>query len=278
MSSVPNYPIGVFDSGVGGLTVAREIVTRLPREQILYLGDTARVPYGNKSPETIQRYSLTIAQTLQRAHAKVIVVACNTASAYSLEALTERFQIPIIGVISPVARQAATVTSSGAVGVIGTRGTVASGAYDRALKAVDPTLEIYTQACPLFVPLAEEGWISGEVPQRVAERYLAPLAAAPIDVLILGCTHYPLLAPIIEKTLSTLAQRHIRVLDSATATSEALEATLISAGKMATSQTSAPEHQFWMTDSSPTFLEACGRFFGAPVSSVEHVDLIPFTS
>jgi glutamate racemase len=190
--------IGVFDSGVGGLTVLHEIVKALPHEEEIYFGDTGRYPYGTKSAETITRFSLENVEFLAGRGIKLLVVACNSVSAVALDAIRARFPIPVIGVIEPGARAAAARTRSGRVGVIGTEATIASGAYSTALRALRPSLEMYVRACPLFVPLAEEGWIDGPIARQVAETYLASLARSGIDTLILGCTHYPLLTGVIS--------------------------------------------------------------------------------
>lgn len=265
-------PIGVFDSGIGGLTVARRIVDRLPHESLLYLGDTARVPYGNKSPETVRRYSLNIARRLRAEGAKALVIACNTASAYALEALEDAMDIPVIGVVEPVAAVAAQRTQTGMVAVLGTRGTVSSGAYVRALHRHAPDLEILGQACPLFVPLAEEGWTDGEVVELVARRYLEVLRGTQVDTLILGCTHYPLLAPVIGRVAAEVTGREVAVLDSAGATTEALAQVLSAAGLFEPAGTQVM-HRFWMTDLASSFSDGWSRFFGEQLQTVEHVDL-----
>lgn len=185
--------IGVFDSGIGGLTVVKALRNLLPHEDIFYVGDTARVPYGGKSAETVRRYSFEIANLLLAENAKAIVVACNTASALALADLQEKLPVPVIGVIEPGARAAAAATKNGKVGVIGTRATVRSGAYERALKNQNDRLEIRAQACPVLVPLIEEGWLDDDVTDRAIARYLEPLTQSHIDTLVLGCTHYPLL-------------------------------------------------------------------------------------
>jgi glutamate racemase len=186
-------PIGIFDSGIGGLTVLRKLRERLPQERFVYLGDTARLPYGTKSSETVTRYALRASRFLSEHDIKLLVVACNTASAAALPALERSLPLPVIGVVGPGARAALRHTR-GRVGVIGTESTIASGAYHRALLAQRADLEVLAQPCPLFVPLAEEGWFDHPVTREIARIYLAPLAAAPIDTLILGCTHYPLLS------------------------------------------------------------------------------------
>ena len=194
-------PIGVFDSGVGGLTVAREIMRNLPSEKIVYFGDTARVPYGSKSKETIIRYSRQIIRFLQEQQVKAIVIACNTASAFALDAVRDEFDIPIIGVIEPGAKVAAAQTRNKRVGVIGTVGTVGTGIHAEYLKQLDPEITVFGKACPLFVPLVEEGWLHDPVTDEVAARYLKELQDKDVDTLILGCTHYPLLRSTIRKIM-----------------------------------------------------------------------------
>ena len=194
-------PIGVFDSGVGGLTVAREIMRNLPSEKIVYFGDTARMPYGSKSKETIIRYSRQIIRFLQEQQVKAIVIACNTASVFALDAVRDEFDLPIIGVIEAGAKVAAAQTRNKKVGVIGTLGTVGSGIHAEYLKNLDPEITVYGKACPLFVPLVEEGWLHDPVTDEVAARYLKELQEKEIDTLILGCTHYPLLRSTIRKIM-----------------------------------------------------------------------------
>jgi|SRR5439155_9025323 len=194
-------PIGVFDSGIGGLTVVKALRDRLPNETILYLGDTARVPYGSKSPETVQRYALELAQMLVQKNAKAMVVACNTVSSIALPLLTRKFSVPVIGVIEPGARAALEATRNRHVGVIGTRATIRSGAYEKALRATDNNVLVSSRACPLLVPLIEEGLLDDDVTDRVIVRYLEPLLSEGIDTLVLGCTHYPLLSVAIGRAL-----------------------------------------------------------------------------
>ena len=188
-----NAPIGVFDSGLGGLTVAREIMRQMPEERIVYFGDTARVPYGNKSKETVTRFSRQIMRFLQSQKVKAIVVACNTASAYALEDLEAETDLPMMGVVTPGAVSAAKATKNGKIGVIGTQGTIGSGIYARYIKELKPTAEVIGKACPLFVPLVEEGLWQDPVTDEIAKRYLSELIDIGIDTLILGCTHYPLI-------------------------------------------------------------------------------------
>ncbi len=215
-------PIGVFDSGVGGLTVVAEILRRSPGEEILYFGDTARVPYGNKSPATVVRYSREIGRFLEKKGIRHLVVACNTSSSVALEDLSRHLSVPVLGMIEPGARAAVAATRNGKVGLIGTRATVASGAYPDAVARLDPGVKVFSAACPLFVPLVEEGWGSDPVAFEVASRYLEPLLREGIDTLILGCTHYPVLVPV----LSRVAGEGVRLISSAAAAAEALKPAL----------------------------------------------------
>src|SRR5215217_7202145 len=194
-------PIGVFDSGIGGLTVVKALRERLPNETIVYLGDTARVPYGPKSPETVQRYAEELAHMLMKKNAKALVVACNTVSSVALPLLTRKYSVPVIGVIEPGARAALQATRNRHVGVIGTRATIRSGAYEKALHASDNNVRVSSRACPLLVPLIEEGLLDDEVTDRMIMRYVHPLIADNIDTLVLGCTHYPLLSSAIARAL-----------------------------------------------------------------------------
>jgi glutamate racemase len=198
-SGVASGPIGVFDSGVGGLTVAKALREILPNERILYLGDTARVPYGNKSASTVERYSLEMGEMLLAEDAKIIVVACNTASSVALPRLEQHFSVPVIGVIRPGAEAAIHTTRNRRVGVIGTRATIKSRAYEKALHDLDANVHVTSRACPLLVPLIEEGWLQDELTDRAIARYISPLVQENIDTLVLGCTHYPLLAAAIGR-------------------------------------------------------------------------------
>ena len=193
--------IGVFDSGVGGLTVLKALSVRMPRETLLYLGDTARVPYGSKSADTVTGYAVETGDFFAERDVKLMVVACNTTSAIALDILRARYPVPVLGVIEPGARAAIKATRRGRIGVIGTEATIASGAYARALRDLEPDVEIFTRACPLFVPLAEEGWTDNEVARRTVSLYLSSLKRSGIDTLILGCTHYPLLRSAIESCM-----------------------------------------------------------------------------
>ncbi len=219
-------PIGVFDSGVGGLTVAREIMRQLPNERIIYFGDTARVPYGSKSQDTIIRFSRQIINFLRTKQVKTVVVACNTASALALETLQPELDIPVIGVVIPGARVAAESTNNNKVGVIATESTIASGLYTRVIKSFVPDVEVYGKACPLFVPLVEEGWLEDPVTVEVARRYLDPLLETGIDTLVMGCTHYPLL----RSTLTRVLGEGVKLVNPAYETACELKNLLAEAG------------------------------------------------
>ena len=257
--------IGIFDSGVGGLTVLKEIARQLPGEELIYLGDTARVPYGTKSPATVLRYALEAAAFLVQRKVKLLVVACNTASAVALTELEQRFSLPVIGVIEPGARKAAALTRTRRVGVIGTEGTIKSEAYSRAIRTCDPGIAVHAVACPLFVPLAEEGWAEHPVARQVAAEYLAPLMAQEIDTLVLGCTHYPLLKPVLHQVLGEA----VRLVDSAEETARLVAATLHSRQLQ---RRAAPQAiRFFVTDVPTRFERVGGAFLGAPLSRVEQV-------
>ena len=262
-----NDAIGIFDSGVGGLTVLREISARMPLESVVYLGDTARVPYGTKSRETVIRYARACSRVLLERGVKLIVVACNTASAHAVETLCAELGVPVLGVIEPGARAAAAACRGGHVGVIGTAGTIASGAYTDVIRCLRPELEVHGQACPLFVPLAEEGWTEGEVPKQVARRYLAPLLAKGIDTLVLGCTHYPLL----KTTISDVAGEAVTLVDSAASTAAVVEETLRGMG-MCCSVPMAPRHRYFVSDVPAGFGETARRFLGSDLGEIEWVD------
>jgi len=261
-------PIGVFDSGIGGLTVFRALAERLPRERILYLGDTARVPYGSKSRETVSRYTRESARFLLHRGIKALVVACNTASALALPSLQGELPVPSLGVIDPGAHQACRVSESGRIGVIGTEATIRSRAYREAIRRTRPGAQVTAAACPLFVPLAEEGWAETEVARLVAETYLAAFTGRGIDTMVLGCTHYPLLRDVIGKVLGP----GIRLVDSAEATAEEA-AEMLEKGALLADGGSAVEHHFYVTDSSRRFGEVGSRFLGMPLARLEQVDI-----
>ncbi|MEY2510680.1 MAG: glutamate racemase [Verrucomicrobiota bacterium] len=244
--ALATQPIGVFDSGIGGLTVVSALRALLPNESIYYLGDTARVPYGGKSAATVQRYSLEIAAMLLGENAKTVVVACNTASALALPKLEETLPVTVTGVILPGARAAIAKTRSGHIGVIGTRATINSGAYERALRTLNPDVRVTARACPLLVPLIEEGWIESPITDEIIMQYLAPLLTDGIDTLVLGCTHYPLL----RKAIARLVGEKIALVDSAQNCALAVQELLVrehlcapggNAGKLQVALTDPPD-------------------------------------
>ena len=260
-------PIGVFDSGIGGLTVVSAIRRELPSESLLYLGDTARVPYGTKSPDVVRRYALTCSRFLVTQGAKLVVVACNTASAHGLTAMQEQLAVPVVGVIEPGAELAAARSRRRRIGVIGTEGTVRSGSYQSALRSLAPDATVTAQPCPLFVPLAEEGMRDHPATRLIAEEYLLPLVGAGIDTLVLGCTHYPLLRDTIQRVVGP----EIAIIDSATAVAHTVRDVLERRGLGATRR-SRPD-RFFATDAGERFGRVGTAFLGDTIGVVEHVDL-----
>jgi glutamate racemase len=258
--------IGIFDSGVGGLTVVHALLEALPAEHLVYLGDTGRHPYGTKSAEAVTRYSVENAEFLVARGVKLLVVACNSASAVALDTLTARHAVPVVGVIEPGATAALARTRTGRVGVIGTDATIASGAYSRALRAHRPTVEVYTRACPLLVPLAEEGWTDGPVTRAVADTYLASLRTSGIDTLVLGCTHYPLLKPVIAEVMGG----GVTLVDSAEETARAVAAVLAERGLARRGGPGATS--FFVTDVPDRFVRIGQRFLGARVESAVRIE------
>ena len=263
--------IGVFDSGVGGLTVVREIHTILPHESTIYFGDTARVPYGPKSERLVTRFALQNSKFLVGLGVKAIVIACNTASSVALHVVREHIDLPVLGVIEPGAKAAVDTTRNGKIGVIGTLGTIESEAYHQAIHRHDPTFEVFGQACPLFVPLAEEGWSDRRPTVLVAEEYLAPFRAYNIDTLILGCTHYPLLKRVITEVMGS----GITLIDSAEETAKELHH-LLREGNMLHPQSEKVERSYFVSDVPRRFREVAERFLGGPLISVERVDIETF--
>lgn len=262
-----DLPIGIFDSGVGGLTVARSVMETLPKESILYLGDTARVPYGTKSATTVARYARSAATLLLDQGIKLLVVACNTASAYALEELQATLDVPVLGVVEPGSEAALRTSRNRRIGVIGTPGTIRSEQYQQTIASLDSSAQVFCKACPLFVPLAEEGWIAGDVPLRVAEVYLEELLTREIDTLVLGCTHYPLLAGVIQEA----AGPQVNLVDSAHSTSRAV-ADVLAAGSLCAEPNQPPRHRFFCTDSPETFVRVGERFLGESIAMAEWVD------
>ena len=256
-------PIGIFDSGIGGLTVVRALRKLLPGEDLIYLGDTGRYPYGTKSPDVVQRYSFENTEFLVDKGIKLLVVACNTSTAVALDALQGRYDIPVVGVVEPGADAAVRATRNRKVGVIATEATIRSGEYTRALRRRSAELEIYTRACPLFVPLAEEGWVDNEVATLAARQYLGSLAQSGIDTLILGCTHYPLLRAVIRKTIGA----GVRLIDSGVVTAAVVDGVL---GERKLHRAShSGNGSFFVTDAPERFMKVGARFLGAPVDAVQ---------
>jgi glutamate racemase len=261
-------PIGIFDSGLGGLTVARAVFDRLPHDSTIYFGDTARVPYGPKSPATVRRYSREILDWLLAQRVKAVIVACNTSTAHALESLREIAPVPVIGVVEPGARAAVQASTGGPIGVIGTAGTVASGAYQRAIHGIVPEARVFQQACPLFVPFVEEGWFDHPAAELIAREYLAPLMQEGIRSLVLGCTHYPLLKPLLRRVLGP----DVVLIDSAEETATAAAHALREVGLEAPPE-QQPVHRFAVSDDPPRFVTVGSRFLGERLGEAELVSL-----
>jgi glutamate racemase len=259
-------PIGVFDSGIGGLTVLKEVIRQLPDESTIYLGDTARVPYGIRSPETVIRYAFENTQFLCSQDIKLLVVACNTASSVSIDAIKAKVSIPVIGVIEPGAKAAVRATKNRKVGIIGTEATVRSNAYTRAIHAVDRNIEVFGLACPLFVSLVEEGWTEGHITALIAREYLSRIQDKGIDTVVLGCTHYPLLKMVIAEVMG----EKVGLIDSAVEISYEIKATLEALG-MKREPGGNSLRKFFVTDSPERFLMVGERFLG---QKLEHIDTI----
>lgn len=260
--------IGVFDSGIGGLTVVRALMERLPNENITYFGDTARVPYGSKSAEVVREYAFEDTRFLLQHGVKLIVVACNTVSAVAIDDLRSHFSIPIVGMIQPGAQAASRVTKSGRVGVIGTLATIASESYTKELKAIDRRLDVLSRACPLFVPLAEEGWNDHPVSQMIANEYLSDLRQHHVDTLILGCTHYPILKDVIQKAVGG----GVHLIDSGAAAAEEVELLLRSKNLLNPSK-EQPNHEFYVSDVPQKFRQLGSIFLGKSDLRVNRVHL-----
>lgn len=266
--SKDSAPIGLFDSGVGGLSVARRVMELLPRENTVYFGDTARVPYGSKSAETVVGYSLEAAAFLESRGVKMIIIACNTASAVAIEQVRSSVSVPVIGVIEPGARAAIADTTSGVIGVIGTDGTIRSESYQRAITAMAPHARVHAQPCPVFVSLAEEGLAHHPATLIMAREYLAPLLSRSIDTLILGCTHYPLLAPSIEEIVG----KGVRLVDPGVATALDVREMLMAMDLLNTSS-SLPRHDYYLSDLPQKFMDVGSRFLGKSLSHVHRITL-----
>jgi glutamate racemase len=272
-----NLPIGIFDSGVGGLTVYRALHECLPNERFVYLGDTARVPYGTKSLATVERYAVENAKFLEAHGIKLLVVACNTASALALPAIRKAVNIEVVGVIGPGARAAVAIAARKRIGVIATEATVRSGAYAQAIAKVDPVAEVIERACPLFVSLAEEGWANSEIARMVAAEYLQDLRTSSVDVLVLGCTHYPILRTVISETMGA----SVTLIDSGEATAAEVKA-LLDRLHLSQEKTVAVYHErrlcddvdhFYVTDAAERFAKVAERFLGSAPSILEAVEI-----
>lgn len=260
--------IGIFDSGIGGLTVVKRIAENLPNENIIYFGDTARVPYGSKSNTTVIEYSIQDADFLIKKNVKLIVVACNTASSAALDALRERFEIPIIGMIEPGAKMALELTKNEKIGVIGTNATINNKAYSSELLKLDPKADVVEKACPLFVPLAEEGWLDHKATYAAAEEYLTELKSAKVDTLILGCTHYPILSKVIQDVMGN----KVKLIDSGMAASKIVE-DYLSGRNLKNSSNNLGFNEYYVSDLPVKFKEIAERFLGKEISNIHKVDL-----
>jgi glutamate racemase len=263
---VTDAAIGIFDSGIGGLTVLQQISRLLPREPLVYLGDTARFPYGTKSPEVVTRYACENTEFLVERGLKMLVVACNTVSAVALDVLRERYRLPVIGVIEPGAQTAVRRSKNRRVGVIGTEATITSGAYTRALRALDPTIEVYTRACPLLVPLVEEGWVDNGIARATVALYLKSIKLSGIDALVLGCTHYPLL----KKSIAEFLGERVVLVDSAEETARVVRGTLVREGLARRKGNGGAS--FFVTDAPDRFIKVGVRFLGEQVESAVRIE------
>jgi glutamate racemase len=265
-----NYqaPIGIFDSGVGGLTVAKKIFQLLPKEDVIYFGDTARYPYGPRSKEIIKKFSIQNVDFLLHQKVKFIVAACNTASALALADLERDYKIPMIGVVKPGALAATKATRNGKIGVIGTLGTISSGAYEKAIHEIDPQKKVVSVPCPLFVALAEEGYIDKKATYLIAQEYLNPLIKKKVDTLVLGCTHYPLLKNVISKIMG----KEVKLIDSAEATAMEVKKVLSQKGLLKkTRKTSF--RKFYVSDVPDRFVEVGKKFLKGKIAEVERINI-----
>jgi glutamate racemase len=260
--------IGVIDSGVGGLTVAKEIMRQLPKERIVYLGDTARCPYGPRPKEEIRQFTWEMTNYLLRYNIKMLVIACNTATAVVLDEIREQLDIPVLGVIHPGARAALKATKNGHIGVIGTIGTVKSGAYEKALKSINHRVRVESLACPKFVPLVESGNFEGEEARKIVAESLEPFKSSNMDVLILGCTHYPLLSPLIKEYMG----KRVKLICSGDETAREVSAILHHSHLLYTGQREA-EHLFFTTGSKELFQKIASKWFGKPIENVQTIEL-----
>ncbi len=261
-------PIGVFDSGIGGLTVVKEIMDQLPGESIVYFGDTARVPYGTKSKETVTRFSFQCIKFLLEQKVKAIVIACNTASASSLDSIIQSFDIPVVGVVEPGAIAACNVTKANKIGIIGTEATVSSGAYEKEINVINNDVKMVFKACPLFVPIVEEGWQDTEIADLTARQYLEELKGKGIDALVMACTHYPLL----EQTIGRIMGEEIRLVNPAFETAKALKELLISLD-IQNQEAAHGAYQFFVSDNPVKFKKVGENFLRKPIAHVQKIDI-----
>lgn len=261
-------PIGIFDSGIGGLTVAKRVMSILANENIIYFGDTARVPYGSKSNSTVIEYSIQDAQFLLKKNVKLIIVACNTASSVALNTLREKFEIPIIGMIEPGANLALETTKNGKIGVIGTNATINNKAYSEKLKQLDPKIQVFEKACPLFVPIAEEGWLDHPATKLVAKEYLQDFIDNGVDTLVLGCTHYPLLS----ETIQEIIGKNVTLIDSGFAASLQVENHLKGRG-IRNDSVQLGQKEFYVSDLPDKFKLLAERFLGSELTHIEKIDV-----
>lgn len=263
-----NGPIGVFDSGIGGLTVVKEIMDILPNEDIVYFGDTARVPYGNKSKETIVKFSLQISRFLKTKNVKAIVIACNTASAFALEEVREKINVPIIGVITPGAKMAVKSTINKKIGIIGTEGTVSSGAYSKKIMQIQRNCEIFSTPCPLFVPIIEEGWNEKKVSYMIAEEYLESMKSSNVDTLVMGCTHYPLLNNVVKNVMG----ENVTLVNPAKETALELREKLIDLNiKKETKDLG--KHNYYVSDNPSKFVKVGERFLNKNIEDISEINI-----
>ncbi|MGB5106915.1 MAG: glutamate racemase [Candidatus Zixiibacteriota bacterium] len=266
-----NSPVGIFDSGLGGLTVAREVFQLLPSEDVVYFGDVGRTPYGGRSKEIVTQFTRQDVNFLIEQGVKLVVAACNTASALALETIKDDYKIEIIGVIEPGAVSAAGATKNGNIGVIGTSGTIHSNAYARSLEKLDPKIRVFSMACPLFVPLVEEGYVDKRATYLIAEEYLAPFKNNGIDTLILGCTHYPLLKPVIRQVLGETVQ----LIDSARETARVVAKRLASSGNLNPKGVDG-ERKFYVSDVPDQFAQTARHFLGDAVRNTMRIDITKY--
>jgi glutamate racemase len=264
-------PIGVFDSGLGGLTVVKQLQQILPDERLVYFGDTARIPYGTKSRWLIQRFAMEDALFLLQFNIKILVVACNSASSSALTVLKDRLDIPVVGVVEPGAQAAVQSTRNNKIGVIGTSATISSGSYTRVIKDLMPQARVFGQPCPLLVPLVEEGWLNDEVTELILKKYLKDLMDAQVDTIILGCTHYPLLEPLIQKIVGP----KVTLIDSGKETARAVRKILQNLNLLATGPKDEDD-RFFVSDSPDSFARIGSMFLGKPLPNVQRVDFDAF--